>query len=299
VTASPVQVCRFEFTPVLGWSVSRYDAFSACRREYFYQYYGKHDPDHPRAKIEALKNLTSIPLETGSLVHDAIAAVLRRLLKSEARIDAPRFEEFVNRKIELACRAKVFFEVHYAETESVRPEDLGPAVRECLASFLGSPRFEWIARRATACKEDWLIEPPGYGETRLDGMKMYAKVDFLFVVDGRAVIADWKSGKRDAFKHRRQLLGYSAWAMHHLALQAEAIEAVAAYLRPAYEEVSFTPSEADLRQFADQIRGETQEMQRLCRDVESNIPLDKGAFAMTEDLRHCRRCNFKELCARA
>jgi hypothetical protein len=289
---------RYDFTPILGWSVSRYDMFTTCKRLYYYQYYAKFDSDYPREKIDALKNLTSVPLEVGNIVHDTIATILKRLLKSENEIDRERFEVFVKRKVQQSCESKPFFEVYYAEMESVEPEDILPPINECLTTFLGSTRFDWIKDKAIGSKRDWLIEPPGYGEARIDGMKVYCKVDFLFIVNRKIVIMDWKTGKRDEKKHGKQLLGYSTWAAHHLNASASNIDSVIAYLRPSYEEVELSPSNSNIEDFAAKISAETQQMYAFCSDVEQNVPLEKETFPMTTQRGFCRYCNFKELCNR-
>ena len=237
---------KYGFTPVLGWSNSRYETFSTCRRKYFYQYYGKYDRDIPQSRIDQLKALTSVPLVVGSIVHNTIAAILSRMLKSNADIDRVKFNEFISRQIQLACDHSIFFEVYYAEQEAVRPEDVEGMVGQCIESFMASERYEWVKQNAYG-NEQYLIEPPGYGETRLQGMKIYAKVDFLFVVDGRAVILDWKTGKQDKAKHKKQLLGYSAWAVNNLNLSPATIEGVVAYLKPFYEEIVIHPTETDLQ----------------------------------------------------
>jgi hypothetical protein len=293
-----LKIRRYEFTPILGWSMSRYEIFSNCKRLYYYQYYAKFDPDYPRVKIDDLKNLTSIPLEVGNIVHDTISTVLRRLLKSNNEIDRERFQEFVERTAIQNCRNKTFFEVYYSEVDSVEPADLLPPIEECLITFLDSSRFAWVRDKAIGSKHDWLIEPPGYGEARIEGMKVYCKVDFLFIVDGRIVILDWKTGKHHEEKHGRQLLGYSTWAAHHLNASAKDIDAIIAYLRPSYEEVKLSPSDSDLSEFAGQIHSETERMYSFCRDVQENVPLDKESFSMTNRLAFCKYCNFKELCDR-
>lgn len=293
-----LKIKRYDFTTILGWSVSRYDMFTICKRLYYYQYYAKFDSDYPREKIDALKNLTSVPLEVGNIVHDTISTVLQRLLKSEDEIDRERFEVFVEKKVKQSCKSKPFFEVYYAEMESVEPEDILPAINECLTTFLDSPRFEWIKDKAIGSKRDWLIEPPGYGEARIDGMKVYCKVDFLFIVDGRIVIMDWKTGKRDEKKHGKQLLGYSTWAAHHLNASASNIDSIIAYLRPSYEEVELSPADSDIEDFVVQISAERQQMYAFCSDVEQNLPLEKETFPMTTQWGFCRYCNFKELCNR-
>ena len=87
-----MKIKAFGFTPILGWSFSRYDTFSDCKRKYYYQYYGKYDPEYKRAKIDFLKGLTTIPMEIGNVSHDVIQSVLERLLKSTAPIDTEKFE---------------------------------------------------------------------------------------------------------------------------------------------------------------------------------------------------------------
>lgn len=293
-----VKIEKFDFTPILGWSITRYDMFTACKRQYYYQYYAKYDPEFKRAKIDTLKKLTSIPLEIGNIVHDTISVVLKRLLKSRSRIDPQRFDAFVEEMAGANCRSKTFSEVYYNEMVSVGPADILSDINECLKAFLGSSRFEWIKDQATAGKHDWLIEPPGYGEARINGLKVYCKVDFLFVIDRKIIILDWKTGKRNKEKHKKQLFGYCTWSAHHLKASAADINAAIAYLRPSYEEVNLSPSVDDLKSFNARIRVETEEMNVFCSDVQENIPNDKASFPMIPQSAVCHYCNFKELCNR-
>ena len=106
---------KFDYTPALGWSVSRYDKFSACKRAYYYDYYGKYDVEVPRQKISALKEMTSSALEAGNIVHDTVKVLLERLLKSEEPIDRKRFLDYAQDMTQANCRKKVFMEVYYKE----------------------------------------------------------------------------------------------------------------------------------------------------------------------------------------
>ena len=105
-------VKRFDFTPILGWSVSRYDVFQLCKRQYFYTYYGRYDTIIPEWKINALKKMTSIPLEIGNIAHDIIEVLLTRLQKTDDPIDTHRFADYVRRKTEDYCNAKIFSEIY-------------------------------------------------------------------------------------------------------------------------------------------------------------------------------------------
>ena len=82
-----MEMKRYAYTPVLGWSFSRYETFSNCKRKYFYNYYAKHDTVFDIKKILFLKKLTSIPLEIGNISHEVIEGVLKRLIKTTEPID--------------------------------------------------------------------------------------------------------------------------------------------------------------------------------------------------------------------
>jgi hypothetical protein len=169
-------------------------------------------------------------------------------------------------------------------------------VDECLTNFLDSDRLAWLAREAGGQRDEWIIDPPGYGETRLGDLKLYCKVDFLFPIGDRIHILDWKTGKSDPDKHRKQLIGYASWASFHFETPAEHILPTIAYLYPAYHEVEETFNEFDLENFAVQVQAETDEMYDYCRDFQQNIPRNKSEFPLIEDRRICRHCNFRGIC---
>ncbi len=290
------QIKQFAFTPVLGWSMSRYDMFSLCKRKYFYHYYGKYDPQVPVRLIKELKELRSIPLAIGIAVHQVIQTLLTRLMRTSQDIDREQFFDFAHRETKHRAEAGTFHEVYYGEREEVSVEDLYPRVQTCLDSLLESDRYRWLVEQAIQTSDRWVIEPPGYGETRMDGMKVYFKVDFLFPIGEQLHILDWKTGKQDPEKHRKQLVGYSAWASYHFEVDASQVVPTIAYLYPEYQEVEEVFNQFDLEQFAIQVRAETDEMQEYCRDVEQNIPIDKSEFPLVDHPSICSHCEFRGLC---
>ena len=92
-----MEIKKYAYTPILGWSFSRYESFSNCKRKYYYNYYGKHDSEFNTEKIESLKGLTSIPFEIGTISHDIIEVILRRLLKTTEPIDRSKFESYLEK----------------------------------------------------------------------------------------------------------------------------------------------------------------------------------------------------------
>ena len=88
----------FEFTKILGWSVSRYNMFQTCKRQYYYNYYGKYDEEYSYSEIKKLKDLTSIPLMKGNIVHKVIETLFDRLKITERKINKKDFFEYAKNK---------------------------------------------------------------------------------------------------------------------------------------------------------------------------------------------------------
>lgn len=291
-----LQYSIFPFTPILGWSSSRYELFDKCKRQYFYQYYGKYATEVPTYKIQMLKSFTSVPLEIGNVVHDVIEAFLKRLQKSDSDIDEKRFFEYARQQTRGYFDKKTFIEVYYSQIESIDMEKVNTKIATCLSNFLTSPIYSWLFMKAINNRENWMIEPAGYGETRLNGLKAYCKMDFLFPVDGFVYILDWKTGKRDAYKHTNQLIGYAAATHNNFNIPWKIIFPKIVYLFPEFSELEISLQEKDLKEFFQRVEDQTKEMQALCSDKEKNIPLSIDKFPKTPTTMICRTCNYQELC---
>jgi CRISPR/Cas system-associated exonuclease Cas4 (RecB family) len=287
---------RFPFSWTLGWSMSRYNEFSICKRRYYYVYYGKHDPEVPGETIRFLKDLSSIPLAIGVIVHHVIRVLLDRLKSTHAAIDEDRFFEYAERATREHLERMTFDEVVYSEMEEVGFDDVYPKVRSCLDNLLRSDRFRWLTEEAVATSDSWIIEPPGYGETRIDGLKAYVKVDFLFPMEDLIYIMDWKTGKRDLERHRSQLVGYAAWAAYHFGVDPAKVHPIVAYLDPEYEEIPQELNEFDIEDFSRRVKDETDAMYAYCTDIESNIPREKVDFPKVDNLKISAHCSFRGIC---
>ena len=293
---------RFPFSPILGWSVSRFDTFSFCKRKYYYTYYGKFDREIPLAKITQLKNLTTEALSIGSLAHDVIEAILKRLQKSTDVIDETRMKIFVKQQVQKYMLDKVFSEVYYKEKEEIDEAYIIESVFNAVMIFVKSERFEWIRQLPDTSKQQWIIEPDGYGETRIKtdrgDLKAYCKVDFM-LPDGKDIyILDWKTGKADEFKHRKQLIGYSLFASFHFENKFDRIIPILAYLKDGYSEVVPQISEMDIENFKSDMIRDIGAMQNMNLDIENNTPVAKNEFTLTESEGKCKYCEFRELCGR-
>lgn len=293
-----MNIRKFEFTEILGWSHSRYAAFKTCKRQYYYNYYGKFDEEN-RMKINFLKSLTSVPLEIGNITHKILKVILVRLQKSSESIDPVRFTTYTERRAKEIFDTKIFAEVYYKQRKAVDFEsELLDPVSHALINFLESETFDWLLEEALIEKDDWIIEPDGFGECRIGDMKAYCKVDFLFPLDGVLYIIDWKTGKIDTYKHMDQLKGYATWASFHFEKSYDLIKPSIAYLLPEYDQRELSINEYEITKFTERIKEETEAMYAYCDDYEFNLPLEKKDFPLTENLRICAYCNFREICGR-
>ncbi|MEA5000349.1 MAG: PD-(D/E)XK nuclease family protein [Endomicrobiaceae bacterium] len=290
------KIKKFPYTNILGWSVSRYDVFNNCKRQYFYSYYPKFDKENSLEKITQLKSLTSFALEVGNIAHDVIRDLLFRLQKTAKPIAKKQFMQYALKMTEDYCAKKTFTEVYYGQKQSVTASDLFPSVSKILENFLQSPRLKWIFETAVAANENWVIEPDGFGETRINDYKAYCKVDFLIPVNDKIYILDWKTGKQDISKHSKQLTGYSLWASYHFAASSKDIAPTIVYLAPSYSEYSIELTDDILEKFKEQVAEETKQMYEFLTDIENNIPKNKEEFKKTDNGFFCKYCNFREIC---
>ncbi|MDC0272543.1 PD-(D/E)XK nuclease family protein [Crocinitomicaceae bacterium] len=292
-----INMKKFPFTSILGWSSSRYDVFSTCKRKYYYRYYAKHDTDFALDQINRLKQLTTVPLTVGSIAHDVIETLLKRLQKSDADIDTSRLKEHIAKMVEDTIQKSKFFEIYYQKQEELDKESMVEAIYKCLQLFIESDRYAWINQQPMEQRHKWVIEPPGFGETRINDLKAYCKVDCMIPTEEGVYIFDWKTGKNDVSKHRKQLIGYSLYAHNNFGHAEKDIRAFLVYLKDEFDEAELELQEGEVKQFYETLADDTTEMQSYCTDVDKNTPKGKDEFEMI-DSGLCGYCEFKELCGK-
>jgi hypothetical protein len=286
---------KFPFTPILGWSVSRYDTFSTCKRKYFYTYYPKFHSEYAEDKIKELKNLTSEALTIGSLVHDVIETLLKRLQKSTETVDAEKLKKFIAQRVAEYCKKYQFIETYYQTKAVLSEAEFTERIFEMVMKFLSTDRYQWLCQLPEESKQQWIIEPGGFGETRIGELKAYCKVDFMLPVGKDVFILDWKTGKEEVVKHRKQLIGYALFAQYHFQNQFENVIPILSYLKEEYAETIPEITNQDISEFENTVQLESDEMKQLCSNVDQNIPRGIDHFPMI-DSKLCGYCEFRKLC---
>jgi hypothetical protein len=281
----------YEFSSNIGWSFSRYGMFDRCKRQYYYNYYGKrNDP-----KVSELAKLESFAIVKGSVVHGVIAQILHHIkIHNDYPIDglSDHLNIYTDRYLADTSFAEVYYNKGIDDELGVR---LRKEVEDPIVAFLESDRLQSLKSQTADEKSTWIIEPGGYGETRVNELKMYAKADFIFQKDGRYIILDWKTGKLETKKYMQQLLGYTVYVCDHFGVSPNLVDAYICHLGNNYSEHSQQFSEFDLSEMAAQVEEQISHMEQYCIYSAENISKDISAFPIEKN-HLCSYCNFREFC---
>jgi len=301
-----------------AWSWSRHEMFYQCARKIYWQYYGSWGGWNADAAADAvlsyrLKQIKSVPMIVGSVMHDVVRERLRMrtdaggpVPESQLRDEVERrvlkiFRESHDRDWERRRDPKRFanlFEDYYGAglTDADRDAALASA-RSYVAGFASSV----YARRAFSIPKQRLriIDPSDFDQMKIamDDVLVYAAPD-LVVEDesGLLHVVDWKTGApRKA--NVAQLSVYGLFVSEKLGVPLERVAAHIVYLRDStyerYENLREGVAEARRR-----IATYTTDVRSRLTDVGHNVAGDIAAFPMTDDRSLCRRCKFREICGR-
>jgi len=247
--------------------------------------------------MKQLKSLTSEPLEVGNVIHHIVETLLKRLQKSSEPIDSAKFLQYGQMLCDKFFSEKEFIEIYYKQKNEVDIEGAKQKIDQSLRNLLNSDLIKWIMSSAVATSDEWVIEPAGYGETRIDNLKAYCKMDFLFPVNDKLYILDWKSGKKHPEKHSKQLMGYALAAQeNHPELDPNTIIPRTVYLYPEMDTLEFSITPESLAEFRISVKQQSEEMYLYCKDVEKNIPMEIETFERTTYTQSCSYCQFQEIC---
>ena len=291
-----------------SWSRSRDATFQDCRRRYFYHYYGSWggwaaDAAAEVRQLYILKQLASRQMWAGRIVHDAIEMALHVLREGRTVPVEPFIADVVARmrgewRSSRAARYRddprtlALYEHEYAV--DVRPDAwqaLKHNVVTCLRNFFRLPLLDRV--RATA-PEHWSIEH--WSKVfDFEGTPVWIAPDFGFWdADGRLTLVDWKTGASDADATAFQLGCYALYAREVLDVEPARVELLEVNLR----EPTVTPLAWDdgrLDAVRDQLRLSIRSMRAYLLDPVANVARLED-FERTEELRICRRCNFRVVC---
>ncbi len=297
-----------DLTNEFSWSRSRDSVFQECRRKYFYHYYGawagwEADAPEEARTLYVLKQLSSRQQWAGKVVHEGVEWALRALCEGRELPEAWLVEESVKRMRRewKASRKRQYwqtpkagglFEHEYGVV--VRAEDwqvLRDHVIRCLRNFY---RLPLLAEIKQAPRESWVI----IEEIRafdFEGTAVYGAPDFAYWTEaGRLAVVDWKTGAPDPDGSARQLGGYALYAQEVLRVEPARVDLLEVNLREGT--VQRHPWDVEkLEAVKEHLRLSIRGMRAWLRDPAHNLAVMED-FEKSEELRICRRCNFRAVC---
>ncbi len=297
--------------PTFSWSYSRHRMFRECPRKYYYHYYASHngwDIAAPESARQAyrLKNLISLPMEVGAVVHQAASAAI---LRARSGGEVPTAEDLygiVRRRLRRVWersqdidrsewerspkRWQIFREFYYGngigKDEAAEAAD---QIKTCLGNLLSSESF----REAVTARETEVGDIEYSTPFSIDGTKTYAVPDLIYrKADETWMVVDWKTGKKhdDDVDQARV---YALYMREVYGVSESDITVRIEYLDSGeMQEISFT--QEDFENNITAIRDSISSMRDYLSDVAANAPLEKADFPLQVSYL-CRFCEFYEL----
>jgi CRISPR/Cas system-associated exonuclease Cas4 (RecB family) len=293
--------------------VSRDRLFRTCQRAYFYNYYGawggwKEDAPARTRKLYILKNMKSLPMWAGSIIHDVIANALQRKtannedivtqkLQSEARQQLREgWREAVNRRWEQYPKANNLHELYYGNQKTLPKEKTDRTkqrIYDCLAAFAESSLLKQILK---APYIQWKPIDELDAFTMENDLKVWCAIDFAYTAsDNNLRIIDWKTGAEKQEELKLQLACYSLYAEQKWFTPIEHQRAAGVFLNENARISPYNIDAAALIEVKNTILESAEMMKAKLTDPEHNKAEEEN-FALCNNPSTCRNCNFKEVC---
>lgn len=296
-----------EFKSEFSWSYSRHRIFKTCRRQYYYHYYGswggwKDSSDEMARTLYRLKNMVTLPMLAGSIVHQMVSAVLESLKmghimsEDKARSEVVRlfkasWRESKKREWEDSPKRMTnLFEHYYQENlDDDTLLDIHNTMVESMRGFYSSDSFAFIK---TLSPTEWLAKE-NLDSFDFQGTKVWAKVDFAARHGDLVYIYDWKTGKGIS-EDETQLAVYALYAFAKWGIDVKDLRLFDIYLKKQLpvkvklNDVLIAVAENVMSQSITDMK------ELLVDELENLAKIDD--FPMTDKTGICRRCFFKEVC---
>lgn len=273
------------FHELNGWSHSRHNQWSECKKAYFFQYLGVYytgKKDYDVSKLYHLKRLNPKKFLLGSLIHEVIKnqlgqKKLARPLNQESAINL--YLKWVEDK------------KRFARDYLVEPFNGEPIENE----FFEKIKADGTAQLKTFFEIVWpnlkdldYVSHEEFEHFKINGITVTLKPDYVSKSkDGTFVISDWKTGAdNENFDNDLQIATYVLWAKEKFQLNSSDIHSELIYLSSGNMR-SFNFKDDDLEKFKTSIVGEFRQMNEKY-EIESYPP--------NPSQKLCNSCRFSTIC---
>ena len=299
-----------EFKNRFSWSFSRDNAFNACKRKYYYSYYGSwggwnKDADELSKKLYLLNKMSSLPMLAGTIVHDEVERTLKAvrygrnadIVKSKEnviKVFKQSWAQSKNKDWEDNPKWKTNLFEHFYNQKPTDEAllDIRDLMLNSIDGFFASDSYRFIQ---TMSESQWLaIEDLDSFEVH--GAKLWVKLDFAIRHGERVYIYDWKTGKV-AKENEVQLAIYALYAQQKWDVDLNLIRLFDVYLNQQLP-VKVKPTKRLIDSAKVFIETSIDSMKDLLTDVENN-KTEIDLFPMVGEDREsypCSYCSFQTVC---
>ncbi|MFQ3548698.1 MAG: PD-(D/E)XK nuclease family protein [Armatimonadota bacterium] len=295
----------------LSWSFSKKIHFDSCKRFYFLHRFWGQDI-RARWQLYEMRNITTLIMLRGSVVHSVISEALESL-KTPNPMDYTRckgriteilrekykesyFKMWKKENLPIGKKQSQITNLleHYYNMENTkeRAKEMQESAWQAVHNLIQSDLWQSISSKCNL-SEAYIEKENSFPNFNLDGILVYAKLDFASKIDGVPTIIDWKTGKHTE-TDRQQLIFYSIFAKEKWGWNPEETKLCACYLLPDMQIDEFYPSKEDIEYAKNQAKENFEEMLKL--EPAPNEPANIENFPITDDLFNCRICRYQGIC---
>lgn len=292
----------------LSWSFSRRVHFDSCRRHYFYHRFWGQDPKL-RWRLFEMRNLTTLTMLRGQVVHNVIAGALRSVRygetvdvdtakKSVTAVIRERYMESAKRLWHLDNRPQgrkasdiTSLMEHYYKFPNIneRAREAQLIAWQCVENLIGSDFWGEIIGSDPGA---WIeVEDGSFPTFDIDGIQVYTVIDFAHS-NTTPTIIDWKTG-RPGEQDRKQLMLYSLYAQRKWDWDPTQVRLQAVYLYPELRLDTFTATQDELTEVKSAVKQSFDEMAAL---EPLFGPAEIENFPPAQDKSDCPWCRFQGAC---
>ena len=301
--------------PDFSWSLTRHKVVLDCQRKYGYDYYVSHNGwlKYNVAPIAQhayrLKKLQHLPMFFGKIVHELIEETIKEIMYTHTLPSANSLVERARKMLNDAYitskyqydtwaakpnKHNMFFDIYYhGELDKEAVSIYQGRLASIFENFLNSHTVQELMTKGQQLD---IKQPEQFRYIMIDDVKVFLVMDLLYqdVETGQWVIVDWKTGKSSE-ADRQQLALYAYYLQEKMDVPLEDILVRNEYLL-ANNHVETTLELFDIENLLYIFSQSTQYMKQFQADVLTNEPYELEAFARTEFVEKCDKCNYKEIC---
>lgn len=224
---------------------------------------------------------------TPKMVKDSVTAVIREKYAESAK----RLWHIDNRPPGRKQGDITNLLEHYYQFPNIneRAREAQQIAWKCVINLVES---DFWAEIAAGSPSNWMeIDDESFPSFDLDGIKVYAKVDFAHS-NGQNTIIDWKTGS-PSINDRQQLTLYSLYSQWQWGWNPLDTRLAAVYLQPELNIDTFSPTPEEIESVKEAVRSSFQQMM----DLEPVFGLARiEDFPISENPSECAWCRFRGVC---